>query len=374
MRHSKDHSRKNLPEETSSSIEEASQLSAIDLFSGCGGLSRGLKDAGFRVHAAVEINAKAQETYRLNHPDVRLYEQDIRELDPKVLLKEAGLAPGQLDLMAGCPPCQGFSRLRTRNQRASVEDDRNNLVLDFLRFVEVMKPKTVMLENVPALGLDSRFDQVRERLSQLGYKSVVRVLDAADYAVPQRRKRLIMLASRVHVPEIAAPTKIRMTVREAFAGVGAPSRSRDKLHSIPERRSPAIKELIARIPKNGGSRADLGDDFQLECHKKTRGFFDVYGRMAWDDVAPTITSGCHNPSKGRFLHPSYNRTITLREAALLQGFPITYRFDVSHGKEAIALMIGNALPPPFIKAHASALRQGILSHNRSRKNTSRAKR
>jgi len=97
----------------------------------------------------------------------------------------------------------------------------------------------------------------------------------------------------------------------------------------------------------------------LDCHKRSDGFSDVYGRLAWDDVAPTITSGCHNPSKGRFLHPGQNRTISLREAAVLQGFPRSYRFDVAHGKESIALMIGNALPPPFITAHANALRAGI---------------
>lgn len=342
---------------------------AIDLFSGCGGLSRGLKDAGFRVCAAVENDAKAQATYKRNHPDVRLYEQDIRELDPQLVLHEAGLKHGELALLAGCPPCQGFSRLRTRNQRTAVEDHRNDLVFEFLRFVEALRPKTVMLENVPALGRDDRFTEVRERLHRHGYKSVVEVLDAADYSVPQRRKRLIMLASRVHQPCMAEPSSARINVREALAGVGAPSRSRDKLHSLPERRSQAVRDLISRIPKNGGSRSDLGHSVQLNCHKKMQGFYDVYGRMSWDDVAPTITSGCHNPSKGRFLHPSYNRTITLREAALLQGFPMNYEFDVSHGKEAIALMIGNALPPPFIKAHAGALRQGILSRRRTVKRT-----
>ena len=100
---------------------------------------------------------------------------------------------------------------------------------------------------------------------------------------------------------------------------------------------------------------------RLECHKRSDGFRDVYGRMAWNALAPTITSGCHNPSKGRFLHPEHNRTISLREAAILQGFPRRYKFDVEHGKEAIALMIGNALPPPFIAAHAKTLGAGILA-------------
>jgi DNA (cytosine-5)-methyltransferase 1 len=348
-------------------MHDAGTLSAIDLFSGCGGLSLGLKDAGFRVVAAVEIEPKAQATYRLNHSDVHLYGQDIRKLDPVAILRKVGLKLGDLDLLAGCPPCQGFSRLRTKNQRTAVEDDRNNLVFDFLRFVEAMRPKTVMLENVPALGRDSRFEELRLRLDALGYQSVVQILDAADYCVPQRRKRLIMLASLVHAPQVAEPCKTRVTVRQALAGVGARSRTLDKLHAFPEQRSQAVRDLIALIPKNGGSRSDLGPERQLDCHKKTHGFYDVYGRMAWDDVAPTITSGCHNPSKGRFLHPSYNRTITLREAALLQGFPIGYRFDVSHGKEAIGLMIGNALPPPFIKAHASALRNGLLRRQRGSK-------
>ena len=334
-------------------------LYAVDLFSGCGGLSLGLKGAGFRVAAAVEIDAKAQETYRLNHPKVHLYAQDIRELNPADVLHQAGLEPGDLDLLAGCPPCQGFSRLRTKNKKNSVRDERNNLVADFLRFVRVMKPKTVMLENVPALAKHSRFVAMRRELHTLGYKTVVHVLDAADYDVPQRRKRLIMLASNVHTPVVADKATKRVSVRQALAGVGSTKSTKDKLHGLGENRSQEVRELIALIPKNGGSRSDLPKRYQLECHQRCDGFSDVYGRMSWDDVAPTITSGCHNPSKGRFLHPSQNRTITLREAAVLQGFPRNYKFKVEHGKEAIGLMIGNALPPPFIAAHAGALRKGL---------------
>lgn len=335
-------------------------LRAIDLFSGCGGLSVGLRKAGFSVEAAVEVDRKAQETYRLNHPKVRLYAEDIRRLDPQVILTDVGLQPGELDLLAGCPPCQGFSRLRTKNKHVSVSDERNDLVADFLRFVSAMVPKTVMLENVPALAQDGRFLQMRDSLHGIGYQTVVHVLDAADYLVPQRRKRLIMLASRVHQPFVASTAKRRITVREALASLQAADLEGDPLHALGENRSKRVRDLIALVPKNGGSRSDLPKRLQLGCHQRSDGFSDVYGRMRWDDVAPTITSGCHNPSKGRFLHPAENRTITLREAAVLQGFPKRYRFDVRHGKEAIALMIGNALPPPFIAAHAKALRQGLL--------------
>lgn len=339
---------------------ENRRLTALDLFSGCGGLSVGLHQAGFHVLGAVEIDRKAQATYSLNHPEVKLFSEDIRKLDVSEVMSATGLKKGQLDLLAGCPPCQGFSRLRTKNKGASVFDARNDLVNDFLRFVKEMLPKSIMMENVPALAADSRFKDLCSSIAELGYSYVVQVLDAADYSVPQRRKRLILLASRVHQPAIAEKNSQRVTVRQAISGIGARSNTKDLLHAIPERRSEKVMDIIKRIPKNGGSRKDLPIEFQLECHKKANGFFDVYGRMSWDEVSPTITSGCFNPSKGRFLHPSLNRTITLREAAVLQGFPINYRFDISHGKESIALMIGNALPPPFIAAHASSLRDGIM--------------
>ena len=112
------------------------------------------------------------------------------------------------------------------------------------------------------------------------------------------------------------------------------------------------RTLIRLIPKDGGSRLDLGRQRQLGCHRRCDGFKDVYGRMAWDDVSPTVTGGCVNPSKGRFLHPTKNRCVTLREAALLQSFPPTYRFSLRRGKFPAAQMIGNALPPEFIRRHA----------------------
>jgi DNA (cytosine-5)-methyltransferase 1 len=141
-----------------------------------------------------------------------------------------------------------------------------------------------------------------------------------------------------------------------------PGRAGTRLHDVPENRAAHVRQLIRDFPKDGGSRRDLPDERQLGCHQRQDGFHDIYGRMAWDDVAPTITSGCHNPSKGRFLHPVEDRAITLREAALLQGFPREYQFPVSAGKEAKALMIGNALPPEFIRRHALSIRMMLTSH------------
>ena len=335
--------------------------SAIDLFSGCGGLTLGLKQAGFAVRAAVEIDARAASTYSANHPKVNLYDIDIRKLETATVLRDLGLQVGELDLLAGCPPCQGFSRLRTKNRSDAVADPRNMLIREFFRFVKDLRPKTVMMENVPALIGDATFIRHCKKLITLGYNVRVEILDAAHYEVAQRRKRLILLASRIHTAEVAEPSRNVRTVRDT---IGSLALKNDSLHEFRTTHSKSVQKLISMIPSDGGSRADLPRKYLLECHKRSDGFSDVYGRMAWNKVAPTITSGCVNPSKGRFLHPVENRAITLREAALLQGFPSNYKFEVGHGKESIALMIGNALPPPFIAAHARGLRRAITSHLR----------
>ena len=337
---------------------------AIDLFSGCGGLTEGLKNAGFQVVAAVEIEPKARAIYAENHPEVWLAGTDIRQVDPLDVLKALKLRPGALDLVAGCPPCQAFSRIRKRNKGRTAQDGRNQLIEEYGRFVLALLPKRIMLENVPGLSDHHRFTKLVRELAAAGYELKYEVLNVKDYAVPQRRRRLILLGSRDGAPKMARRRKKNITVREAIGNLPEAGVSGDPLHDLPERRSDKVKALLRAIPLDGGSRADLPKSMQLKCHQETDGFYDVYGRMAWDDVAPTITGGCHNPSKGRFVHPEKHRAITLREAAILQGFPERYKFDVVHGKEAIALMIGNALPPPFIAAHARALAKGLPAYPR----------
>ncbi len=335
---------------------------AIDLFAGAGGLTAGLRLAGFRVCAAVELDRRAAATFRANHPRIHLEPSDIRRVKCAQLMRTLGLKKGELDLLAGCPPCQGFSRLPTRNGEA-LRDDRNDLVFEFVRFVRAFLPKAIMFENVPGLMRNERFHEVERQLRALGYSVDANVLDAANYGVPQRRRRLIVLGGRGRRRlSLAEPCYEHRTVREAFAVLPAgPGTSGDAIHDLPVRHSEQVKALIRAIPEDGGGRLDLPQDMRLECHKHTNGFHDVYGRMRWDAPSPTITSGCVNPSKGRFLHPTEHRAITLREAAILQGFPADYVFFSEHGKEAIAAMIGNALPPPFIAAHAKAVLEALAS-------------
>lgn len=333
---------------------------AIDLFCGAGGLTQGLKQAGFNVVGAVENHPTYAESYRLNHPKTNLKLSDITEIDPRQYAKELGLKVGELDLLAGCPPCQGYSTIGTRN-RGKKNDPRNELVYEVLRFAIAFQPKTIMMENVPALANDDQLKNLRKKLEKLGYKIDVKVLKMSHYGVPQGRRRMIMLASRLDNIEVVKQEldedKMK-TVRDAIAFLPRVGRTDDPLHSDTDKRTDKVKKLISMIPKNGGSRTDLGEKYQLECHKRTSGFKDVYGRMAWDKPSPTITGGCNNPSKGRFIHPVENRVITLREAALLQTFPIDYKFSLKSGKTGVAMMIGNALPPTFIEFHA----RNLLKH------------
>ena len=148
---------------------KTTRFSAVDLFCGCGGLTTGLKKAGFNVVGAVDIDLNAIEICKANHPDVRIWESDIRLLNPDVLLESLCLKRGELDLLAGCPPCQGFSQMRTKNGKLTIDDPRNNLLLDFQRFVEIFLPRAIMLENVPGLAKESIFLSFVDKMSALGY-------------------------------------------------------------------------------------------------------------------------------------------------------------------------------------------------------------
>jgi DNA (cytosine-5)-methyltransferase 1 len=341
---------------------------AIDLFSGCGGLTCGLRKAGFDVLAAVDIDPLAIDCYRLNHPDVLLLQEDVSNLGAEELLTEVGLERGELELLAGCPPCQGFSALTTLNGSRNCSDPRNELILDFCRLVLGVMPKTVLMENVPGLASDPRLGGLLSVLEERGYKVRFEILDTADYGVPQRRKRLLLTAGLGRCVDFPRPARHHRVVRNTLGRLPRAGRSGDPAHDHGEERSPRIRQLIEMVPSNGGSRLDLGLALQLPCHRRTRGFYDVYGRMKWDEPSPTITSGFTNPSKGRFLHPKEHRAITIREGALLQTFPPRYHFPMHAGKEPIARLIGNAVPPEF------ARRQGrkIIGWLRSVPKTHRA--
>lgn len=335
------------------------RLTAIDLFSGAGGLTEGLKWAGFRVVAAIERDESAAQSYRLNHPRVPMIRGDIREMTGPGILRAARFVGDRIDLIAACPPCQGFSAIRTRNAPRAARDDRNALIHDVSRLVRSLRPRAVLLENVPRLATSSHFRRFVAGLQRSGYVCSWEIVDAAEFGVPQHRRRLVLVA--VAEGQVPKPTVVSTarSVRQAIGRLPLPSRSRDPLHAYRVQTSDTVRRRLRALPRDGGNRADLPVALQLDCHMGTTGFRDVYGRMAWDRPAPTLTGGCINPSKGRFVHPSQNRAITLREAALLQGFPRSYKFDLSRGRYAAALQVGNAVPPRLAMAHALALRETL---------------
>ena len=332
---------------------------AIDLFCGCGGVTAGLKAARFRVIAAVDNDPIACRTYRANHPSVRLMERDITQIDPR-RIREGLLRHGTLDLLIVCAPCQPFSS----HQRSVAEDDRINLMLQAIRFANALQPRLILFENVPGLE-GPRFKKLRDGLvtglKDQGYHfGMTKQLDAADFGVPQRRLRCIMLASKDHtLPELprSSVEGMQATVRTAIGDL-KPLRSgeadpNDKLHFARDHRSVAL-ERLKHIPRDGGSRDSLPYELQLQCHKGHKGHPDVYGRMAWDAVAPTLTTGCTDLTRGRFGHPRDDRAVTLREAARLQTFPDEYRFLGSNRE--IATQIGNAVPVRLIEHLAATLK------------------
>jgi len=195
---------------------------AIDLFSGCGGLTLGLKQAGFRVIGAVDNDPLSVETYKLNHRNMVVWDQDIETLKVRVVKRGLGIRKGELDLLAGCPPCQGFSTMRTLNGAYPVDDPRNDLVFEFLKFVRGLLPKAVMMENVPGLASDGRMEYFCEELRRLGYDYEFRVLNAARYGVPQRRRRMILLAGRFGSVPFAPQAECVRTVRDAIKGLPPP--------------------------------------------------------------------------------------------------------------------------------------------------------
>ena len=204
------------------------------------------------------------------------------------------------------------------------------------------------------------FHRAIKHLKAKGYYLEYDVLNVKDYGVPQSRKRLVLIGSRLGPISIAKPTKKKTTVRTTISGLPNPEDSTDQVHKIYPHHVQRIQMLISQIPHDGGSLRDLGDEWQLNCHKADNiGFNDVYGRLRWDAYSTTITGGCLNPSKGRFLHPEQNRCITAREAAMLQTFPADYVFPIDVAKTKIALMIGNALPPQFCKVQADNIREHL---------------
>lgn len=350
---------------------------AAELFSGGGGLAQGLRNAGIRPVAAVELDEYAADVFATNHPDVELIRKDVRNVSGPELL--AASSSGRIDILAACPPCQGFSTLTTKYHRSNYHSDPRNFLVDEVgRVTRELQPAALMLENVPGLAGRGRplLDSLIESLVDDGYIVTWSVLQVADYGVPQTRRRLVLLAGKGFSIPMPDPTHAQhgtgglppwRTLRDALTIQVEPIRIDQAAtnggfhtadwHVVRKLGEANLRRLRHAVP--GAGRGRLPKRLRPACHRdRDDGFTNTYGRMAWDQPSSTITAGCLSPSKGRFGHPDELRTISLREAALIQTFPPTYRF-LENKIDAACAVVGNALPCLFAEAIARRVARSI---------------
>lgn len=332
----------------------------VDLFAGAGGFSLGALSAGAEIVFAVEFDKFASATYQKNlchNGRTTLYTRDIVDLDPVALARQHFPDDLECDILLGGPPCQGFSTHRIKN--AGVGDPRNTLIYRYFDFVRALRPRAFLMENVPGLLWPRHSDFLRQFYklgAQEGYDLLDPVtLDARDFGVPQRRKRVFILGLRdedraTDIDWPPSPTHTETNVDRAQRWVScedaflpAPAGDLNDLHM---KHNDELIRAFKNTPPNGGSRRDSGR--VLPCHKNHDGHKDVYGRIDSRKPAPTMTTACINPSKGRFVHPTEHHGITVRQAARIQTFPDSFVFE--GGLTAAGKQIGNAVPAKMAEA------------------------
>lgn len=328
-------------------MSNAVEIAAVDLFCGVGGLTYGLTRAGVNVRLGIDLDPACRFPMEANNA-AKFMEADVYELVPSDIL--LAFQDSDITLMAGCAPCQPFSSYSQSARKKGPHDDWE-LLGAFSKLVLGVRPKLVTMENVPPLRKQNIFKDFIADLHGAGYHVDFAVVDGRDIGLPQRRQRLVLVASLlgpITIPEVAKPP---VTVREIIselpaiaAGTTAPN---DPLHA-----SASLSEKnLARIrhSKPGGTWRDWPEGLVAACHSRASGstYSSVYGRMEWDQPAPTITTQCYGFGNGRFGHPEQDRAISLREAAMLQSFPKEYEFipnDVGVNFNTLGRLIGNAVP------------------------------
>ena len=353
------------------------KFKAIDLFCGAGGLSTGLKKSGFRLCLGVDIDEKALKTYKCNLKRTKVLKEDIKKVTGEKITELTGINRRDNFLLAGCPPCQGFSSLGKRD----ANDEKNELVYEYIRIINELEPSFILMENVPGMstGVGKEiFKQVVKELKE-NYHVEYATLNAADFGVPQIRKRLVLHGIRNDVYDnlgldkekqklLPKPTHSKekkkgyrkwVTVRKAIFDLpilGAGESYDDGIIKNHKARSLSETniERLREIRLHGGDREMISEELQLECHKKENvSYTDTYGIIDPDKPAPTITSGCTIISKGRYCHPTQNRGLSIREAARLQSFDDKFEFQGNMGE--MSLQIGNAVPPKLAQASGKVI-------------------
>ncbi len=336
-------------------------VQAIDLFCGAGGLSLGLQRSGIDVVAGIDNDPECRFPYSEN---IRapFIEEDINKLSGATL--NSYYSSGSVRVLAGCAPCQPFSGYAAAHGIAG--DKRVDLLMRLISIVHDVSPDIITIENVARLSHRPIWAEFVQGLVDAGYHTDWSVIDAAGFGVPQHRRRLVLLASRrgkitIPSPEAFEPTTVRKTLGHLPRLEAGEASSHDTLHTSRVLTDINLKRI--RLSKPSGTWRDWPEELRASCHRKAGGktFPSVYGRMEWDEPAPTITTQFYGFGNGRFGHPEQDRALTLREGALLQTFPQEFRFHNQKSKpnfRSIGRLIGNAVPPTLGEAIGNA----IVSH------------
>ena len=347
-------------------------IQVVDFFSGCGGTSEGLRQAGMNIVAAIDQDLNAAATFESNFPEAHFIPRDIRQVQPADLKPHLGPRPEQPLLFSACAPCQPFSK---QNRRRDQTDTRASLLDEIHEFVRHFFPEYIFLENVPGVdNVDSPSGPIGRLLHlirKLGYHEKFKVLNFLHYGVPQTRRRFVMIASRIGPIDLPTPTHgcrkgdvPYSTVRQWIGDlptIPAGGTSKEFPNHCSARLSVLNLKRIRRTPE-GGDRRDWPKELVLPCHKGHQGHTDVYGRLSWDRPACTLTTRCVSFSNGRFGHPSQDRALTVREAACLQTFPRTFVFRGSLA--SMAAQVGNAVPVLIAQKFGAAINCHRESHDR----------
>jgi DNA (cytosine-5)-methyltransferase 1 len=345
------------------------RVDAVDLFCGAGGLSYGLKQAGINVRAGIDLDPKCDYPYTENMGGAEFLLEDVSKLDANSLARFYD--DKAIKLLAGCAPCQPFSTLRNGTDRKKSE--KWPLLGEFGRLVHEIRPDIVTMENVPNLKVQSIFTDFVKTLKKEGYHVTSSIVDAALYGLPQRRKRLVLLASLRGPIRLLSPQEIGVTQKTVFETIGdlpvlkaGETSPDDPLHKARTLSKINLERIKASTP--GGTWKEWPEHLQLACHKKESGssFKSVYGRLEWNKTAGTITTQAYNFGTGRFGHPEQDRGLSLRELAILQSFPKDYKFaadDSSVDFNSIGRLIGNAVPVDLGFAVGLSIKHHINSEN-----------
>ena len=355
------------------------QYNILDLFCGCGGLSKGFKDKGFTILGGIDNDEQALKSFLFNFPESRVYNCDISKTSPQKALYNLDIIPEQIDVLIGGPPCQGFSKINNTNS-GSEKDERNELVYSFLNYVEFIHPAIVLIENVPELFYHKNGKTRRNIIKKLqdnNYNVSSQIISMYDYGLPQKRRRYFILAALNEKLIIPEGSSVRRSAWDAISDLPVVNQGEGTdgaLYQIKPQNAfqRKMRKNSAGVFNHFGHKLSEKQTERIKIIKpgetlneadNNSKYSGVYGRLDYINPAPTVTASAHHIGAGRYIHPREDRVLTVRELARLQSFPDDFRFFGTRIQQT--RQVGNAVPPMFAEYLASIIKKYLRKYKES---------